>query len=357
MQDGRIVGRVEAARLDGDYIIATFRITDQEALEEIDAGVTDLSLGYLSHKDADGFQRGVIVDHLALVPRGRCQTCELRADADGHMDCGCQVVAVAPLVQEMHAGVQASTCQCTSRAISSPGMSEATKMDELQKQLDEAKASLETVKGELVTAQGELTAAQTKADQAELDRDNARKDADVTAKKIAEAATAAESATARADAAEGALKTATEAHEATVTEAVKAASAKAKLDADEAYSKAIGEQVTLVLKAREILGPDATIDAAKPAREIRREVIKHVDGEDVPADKVDNDDYILGMYKGALKRADVALESRKIARIETEQVRTDGVTEAEKPNALVRERDAKQSMNTRVTETWKSQKN
>lgn len=339
----RVVGRVESARIDGEYVIATFRVTDPEALEEIAAGVTDLSLGYLSHTDDEGYQRSIVVDHLAIVPRGRCKTCALRADDQGRMDCGCadEAPTIVPVAVSDHASIgpmiQGSTCQCKDHAVRSPGtMSEAIKMDEVQKQLEAAKAELDAVKGQLAVAKA-------KADQAELDRDNAKKDAEAATKKITDA-------TAKADAAEAALKTASESHVA----ALEAAASKAKLDAEGEAGKAIDDKVELVMKAREILGADK-VDSKAKSSEIKRAVITHVDGEDVPADKFENDGYIDGMYAGALKRADLAIESRKTAKIVTEETRKDAVIETSK-SAVDSEQEAKNRMNDRVSQAWNSRK-
>lgn len=89
-----IVGRIIDARLDGDLAIARLRIESRAAREAVLGGIRQLSLGYLARTDARRYQRDTVVDHLALVPRGRCGAqCAItrRLDASvsrAHVDCG-----------------------------------------------------------------------------------------------------------------------------------------------------------------------------------------------------------------------------------------------------------------------------
>ena len=89
----RIIGRVDAAWLDGELAAVRAALTDRDAAAAVEAGTKQLSLGYeLDHVDAAGFQRDSEVDHLAIVSMARCgDTCSLRTDArmDCAATCGC----------------------------------------------------------------------------------------------------------------------------------------------------------------------------------------------------------------------------------------------------------------------------
>ena len=77
------VGTVESGRLDEDTAVARMAITDQEALDAINAGTHELSLGYQCVLDGDKFQRNITLDHLAIVPVARCgSTCSMRVDME-----------------------------------------------------------------------------------------------------------------------------------------------------------------------------------------------------------------------------------------------------------------------------------
>ena len=93
-----VVGVVVSARIDGDYAVAKFMITSDDALEAIAAGIKDLSMGYICKSDEQGNQFETRVDHIAVVRRGRCRSnsngaaCEFMADSAGYaMSCTCQV--------------------------------------------------------------------------------------------------------------------------------------------------------------------------------------------------------------------------------------------------------------------------
>ena len=80
---GKIVGRVQEAWLDNDHVVAKILVEDPEAWAAVDEGVYELSLGYQCQLDELRFQHNLSLDHLAIVPAGRCRTCELnprRAD-------------------------------------------------------------------------------------------------------------------------------------------------------------------------------------------------------------------------------------------------------------------------------------
>jgi len=76
-----IIGKVVGARVEGDHVIASFMVSDPGALKAIREGTQDLSMGYDCTLDASRYQHNLTLDHLAVVPRARCSTCNLRADA------------------------------------------------------------------------------------------------------------------------------------------------------------------------------------------------------------------------------------------------------------------------------------
>ncbi len=74
----RVIGRILSARLDGDLAHVEIEVHDEAAARAIEQGLNELSVGYECKLDADRFQRNIIVDHLAVVPRARCgPTCHL----------------------------------------------------------------------------------------------------------------------------------------------------------------------------------------------------------------------------------------------------------------------------------------
>jgi hypothetical protein len=86
----RVVGRVDAAWLDGEHAAVTATITDRNAIDEIMAGTKELSLGYSTDVDGAGYQRGSRADHLAVVSSARCgASCSLRTDENTACACGC----------------------------------------------------------------------------------------------------------------------------------------------------------------------------------------------------------------------------------------------------------------------------
>ncbi|MEO9158220.1 MAG: DUF2213 domain-containing protein [Kofleriaceae bacterium] len=77
-----VVGKVIAARRDGDKAIATVIIHDSIVLDQIRSGAKETSLGYELKLDSNRYQRAISLDHLAIVPRARCgPACSLQTDA------------------------------------------------------------------------------------------------------------------------------------------------------------------------------------------------------------------------------------------------------------------------------------
>lgn len=333
----KVVGTVESGRLDDDTAVARVSITDPGALALIQAGTHELSLGYQCKLDGDRYQRGIKLDHLAIVERARCgPTCALRTDEmevtiveepmievpvtitvseetkalieklgalQAKQDCGCGGAPDGKVEQPVN------TCTCKNHAIvHNNGEPMSDLNNELQGKLDAALAEIEALKGKVTTLEVEAV--------------NARKDA---------------------EAATGKLEAAAQALEATKSEAA-AQVAQAKADADEAIAKElqtrVDARVGLLVEAGAVL-KDADLKKMSD-REIKCAVIKHVDGDEVAADK--SMDYVTGVYEGALKRANAAGASRAAVRATVNEMRKDNApltgTDAEKASKLKMHRDS-----------------
>lgn len=293
-----IVGQVIGARIDGDYCVVQILVTDQRGIDAIRSGVHELSLGYVCQVDEHGFQRGIKVDHLAGVPRGRAgPSCMLRADEGNpddafHMDaigacCPCNNRTngyTVGTVEDQPSSVSAPAE--TPPVVAAPASAAPQRnivMDELQKQLADALADAAKQKVRADQAEARATAAEVELKQtkdklvsAEVEATNARASLD--------------GANARADKAE---------------QDAEAAKAQARLDADAAMNTAANQRADVLVTANRILG---VLDRSKmSSRDIKLAVIKHVDNIDVAADKVDA--YVDGVYEGAVQRADAAAVS------------------------------------------------
>jgi hypothetical protein len=324
----KVVGTVESGRLDDDTAVARVIITDSEALALIQAGTHELSLGYQCTLDGDRYQRGIKLDHLAIVERARCgPTCALRTDAmtvevtpveddvkigelevpvtitvsdetkallealnnlQAKKDCGC---GSAP---DGKVEAPVDTCTCKNHAMPH---NNGEPMSDLNNELQ----------GKLDAALAEIAALTEKVTTLEVETVNARKDA---------------------EAAQGEL------------EAAKAEVAQAKVDADSAVAKAktdaaealqteintrVDARVGLIVEAARFDMKDAdgnALDLTKLSdREIKCAVIKHVDGDEVPSDKPEL--FVDGVYSGALKRGKAAGTSRAEVRVAVQQLRKD----------------------------------
>jgi hypothetical protein len=132
-----------------------------------------------------------------------------------------------------------------------------------------------------------------------------------------------------AKAAQAALETA-KSELAQVKADAEASLAQAKTDAADAFAKEVDARVAtrvgLLTEAARFDLKDAEgnkLDLAKlNDREIKCAVIKHVDGDEVPAEK--SADYVDGVYRGSLKRGNDAAGSRADARQTINQMRNDG---------------------------------
>jgi hypothetical protein len=281
-----IVGKTIGSRIEGNHVVVQILVTDQRAMDAIDSGMIELSVGYRSVLNDKRRQSQIQVDHLALVPMARCgPSCALQTD---HQDCsgGVQGAAHEP-------------CHCKSRAMgytteivgSTPIQTKPPRnphMDELQKKLDAALADAASnlarankLDADLTNAKASLTAAEVAATNASatLTSERAKFDSALTAEKT------------RADLAD---KKAVDAVE------------KAKMDAQAGLAVSVAERVVLETHANRILGTmdaqNKPVDRSKLSdRDIKVQIIKQVDGFDVEATKVPA--YVDGVYEGALTRA------------------------------------------------------
>lgn len=92
----QIIGAVIGARIEGDHVVARIVIEDQAAWAQINDGTIELSMGYVCTVDAKKFQRSCALDHLAVVPAGRCLTCRLNPTRQDAHTCDLIVDDVEP---------------------------------------------------------------------------------------------------------------------------------------------------------------------------------------------------------------------------------------------------------------------
>ena len=328
-----VVGEIISARVDGEFAVARFLITDDAALAAIESGIHELSLGYQCSTNEFGYQQNTRIDHLAIVPKGRCsrgnKTCELRADHA--QECSC----VASSLDVYHSGNDMADAAHTT-----PARPSVDRDDDLQKQLANALA--------------EVAAQKTRADEAEkalADANKVRTDADIAAH---EAVKNLETEKSRADRAEAAI-------EAVRADGLEAASKQKaehdeltnKLRADHAAELAtkVAEKVALIAQATPILG---NIDPATEDRDIKLAVIKHVDGDDLSAKPAE---WVNGVYEGALKRHSRVETSREDAREALAGMRQAGNAIFNPTNTgRNAEKQALNQFRNRLTSQWMSNK-
>lgn len=107
----KVIGRVVTSRLEDGHAVASILITDPAGISAISGGTHELSVGYSCSLDDRRKQKGIDVDHLALVPKGRCTSCVLRADSSTRFDCD-GVYAQKDAVSE-------GACECKNHAVDS----------------------------------------------------------------------------------------------------------------------------------------------------------------------------------------------------------------------------------------------
>lgn len=240
----------ENIRQDGQLVAASMIIFDEDAIEKMDAGKTELSCGYevdLEMRSGvtpqgdryDAIQRNIRGNHVALVDVGRAgPEARVRMDA----------AVMMPVPSNTKQGEP---------------------MEELQKQLAAALAA--------------QAKAEVRADAAEAERDKIQVEKDV--------------ATARADAAEGerdAAKTALEDEK------------KARADAAEGEPAKIRARIELENKSAPILGTaDAPFEPdGKTDRDIKSAVVAKIDGIEAAALSEKSDDYVSARYDMAIDRVE-----------------------------------------------------
>lgn len=200
-------------------------------------------------------------------------------------------------------------------------------MDEMNKKLAEAHADAAAHKARADQAEKDRDTQKSRADQAEKDRDQAKTEA-FNARKDAETALATVDAEkARADQAEKDAQAKIEKAEADA----KAADEKSRADAASDLDTRVAAKVALVSEAAPIIGTNdkgEKVDVAKMAdRDIRCAVVLRVDGEDLAKmNPKPSDDFVAGVYKGAVGRHARAASSRADARTVITDTREQGVT-------------------------------
>jgi hypothetical protein len=355
----QIVGKVRSSKLVDGYALVDFEVADPAGRAAADGGVHELSLGYTCRTDETGFQRGTVVDHLAMVPAARCgPTCEFRPDAASHRDC------------ESGSPVQGDVqdCSCKIRAmryvsLDTLGSSREATMDpqELQKQLDAANTARDAEKTRADEAQRAYQVAKERADRAELaraDAERARVAAEVVATN-AQAVLAAEKT--RAD-------QATQALAAEKTRADQA-EAKARTDGAATFDARVNARSKLFDAANRILGAvdkdNKPVDrSAMNDRDIKIAIIRHVDGagfDPTPhqaAQGAHFDAFVDGVFEGALGRHGNAVQSRAAVRETVQQsretVRGDrrGPGPGAREDGLDNEETAERRMREDATTSW-----
>lgn len=260
-----VVGTVTGVRMDGDLAIASIKITHNDGLAAIRAGMTQLSAGYGAGTDPAGFQRVFDTDHLALVAAARCgPTCSIRADMHDACQCGCSMQDSNPVMD--------------------PTQTEALRSLEAQRAEAEARAN---------SAETQVNSEKLRADTAEGKIAVLEQEISDLKVKIAAGATAVET-------------------EAVVREKMRADQAEAKVIAfDKTYETRLRQRSALERKAAVVLGDDFRMDSLDD-REIMATVVKKLDaGADVTAAVPDG--VIVGRFLASTERH--AASSRALARV------------------------------------------
>lgn len=316
------IGRVISGKVDGDKAVAQIYIHDQAALQEIEDGTRELSLGYRCVLDGEQYQRDITLDHLSVVPRARCgAVCALRTDSVIAPRCGCVASTVpdakpavmqvadlkvsisldeqskkliadlaqldaaktpAPAIEppiEKQDEVPKAPCTCNSHAMKHTTEESTMDAAEIQKQLDDATAKIGTLQSEITTLKTDATKAELALTQAQLDLKKATSEIESVK---ADAQTKVDAAKTEADAAK-----------------------QARSDEDvKSFHAAIDARVELFEDAAKVGVEDYK---AKTNREIKVAIVKKVDDMDIDATR--SDEYVDGMHAGAMKRHTKAAES------------------------------------------------
>lgn len=326
-----IVGRVISARIDGDFVVAQILVTDPRGEAAIADGMHELSLGYTSVLRDGNWQSQIKIDHLSLVPRGRCQTCALRADCAESCSCKSRAMSytTGTVADQPKSDVVIPAGSSADATVLSATPQRNLAMDELSKKLGEALAEAAAQKARADQLDTDLKATKKALTDSEVAATNAQAALN-TEKTRADAAIATEKA--RADAADAGAKAALE---------------KSKLDAVSDLATAVKTRVALETQANRILGSvdkdNKPVDrSALSDRDIKVAVIKHVDNLDVAPEK--EEAFVDGVYTGSLNRSTSVTTSVAAVRTALEQTRADAKTNLPVLTGLDAERQARQDM-------------
>lgn len=369
----KIVGYVESGRVDEDTAVGKLVITDDEALAAIESGTYELSLGYACGLDGDRYQRNIQLDHLAIVDRARCgPSCSMRTDMleplpkeetvkVGELEVPLNITlnlngqsADAEEVRKLFDAMSAmgkENCSTCGEIYAKGESHTCAKADEVQPPVKsctcnnratghnngETMSDTNEDKAKLDAALAEVTALKAKVTELEVEATNARKDADAAKAKLEAAQADADKAKADAEA------------------AVAQAKADAQTAIDNELNARVAARVDVMTEAARFELKDAEgnkLDLSKLSnREIKVAVIKHVDGDEVPAEK--SDDFVDGVYRGSLKRGQDAAGSRADARVAINQMRADAAAAAgAKPTGRAAEEAAKEAMKRESALAW-----
>lgn len=267
----RIVGRVDAAWIDGESAAVRLHITDAAAARDLEAArdradesaKPQLSLGYEVDVDARSYQRDTDVDHVAIVGSARCgDKCSLRTDE--RMDCS-------------------ATCAC--QLVPSQGEEGIMADQKTDKQrADELETTVETLNQRIKTLEADIAAGAQAAETEALRKEKER-----------------------ADAADDKLR-----------------------KVEQRYQADVRARVTLVAQASAVLGREVRLDDMTD-RQIHETVIKRLDASVNVSSE--NDDQVRGRYNTLLALASRNAESQaRVAEIlgrgNEEQQRKDHAAES-----------------------------
>lgn len=357
-----VVGVVADAVVLDNYVDVGIAFDSDVGPRAVRQGFKDLSMGYQCRRDERGYQRDTVVDHLALVRRGRCRgpggACELRGDSAA---CGCETEVQDEVVESVQG------CDCNTLAnpldvgqpathmpLASNESQEKALMDEMTKKLADAHAEAAVQMARADQAEKTRDAEKVRADQAEKDRDAAKTEA-FNARKDAETALASVDAEkARADQAE---KDSNEKVEKATADA-NALAEKTRTDAAAELDSRIAAKVALCAEAFPIIGTNEKGETiavhTMTDRAIKIAVVQRVDAEDL--DKLDpkpSDEFIAGVYAGAVKRHARAAGSRGDTARAVAAMRSGDVVLATTP-AVNPEKKAMEDMRTRMSVQWQT---
>ncbi len=313
----QVVGKILSARLDGNEAVAKFEITHPSGLTAIASGLDELSLGYgVERLDAKGYQRGVVIDHLAIVQYARCgAACKIQTDTDDKQACTCH--AEKP-VSHIHSAPPGNNPM----AIKTP----PTPVDHT-----EALRSLEAQRADAATR---ATAAESEVGAEKLRADTAEGKIIELENQISEL---------RTQLAAGAVSVESEA---IAREKTRADSAEEQVrQFDSTYETRVRARCALERKAWTVMGPEFRMDDLSD-REIQATVVKHLDASaDVSA--LVPEGIICGRFLALTERHDAS--ARSLARVSEIQATTTRVDAREEARAAKRDAWKKPLPNSRHT--------